>query len=266
MRKTRALLLVAMPLVFAGTAQAEQSEPGKPLRAKSSVNAAIAIPAATAAIDEPAGAKRQASGRVIAAQNITPVTPPQAALSTKGKPLDAKQKVLVEKINGYLTGVQTLVGDFVQVGPDGRRAEGKFYLQKPGRMRFEYNDPSPLELIADGTSVAVRDRKLATQDLLLLSQTPLRFLLSDRMDLMKEGNLVNVYSDDVFVTVVLEEKNIVAGTHRLMLMFSAKDLQLKQWTVTDPQGYDTTVALYNLDAGKRPDPRLFTINYEQLRN
>ena len=147
----------------------------------------------------------------------------------------------------------------------GRRTDGQFYLQKPGRLRFEYNAPSPLELVADGKSVAIRDRRLATQDLLLLSQTPLRFLLSDRIDLFKEGNLINVHADDTFVTVTLEEKQTFGGTHRLMLMFAAQDFQLKQWTVTDPQGYDTTVALYNLDAGKKPDPGLFKINYERLR-
>jgi hypothetical protein len=69
--------------------------------------------------------------------------------------------------------VQTLIGDFVQVGPDGRRAEGKIFLQKPGRIRFEYNPPSPIELVADGNSLVVRDRLLATQDLYPLSQTPL---------------------------------------------------------------------------------------------
>jgi outer membrane lipoprotein-sorting protein len=133
-------------------------------------------------------------------------------------------------------------------------------------MRFEYDDPSPLELIADGKSVAIRDRKLATQDLLLLSQTPLRFLLSDRIDLFREGNLVGVSSDDVFVTLTLEEKQTIGGTHRLALMFSAKDLALKQWTVTDPQGYDTTVALYNVDVGRKLDPDLFKINYERMRD
>jgi outer membrane lipoprotein-sorting protein len=46
----------------------------------------------------------------------------------------------------YLMSVQTMIGDFVQVGPDGRRVEGKVYLQKPGRIRFEYNPPSPIEL------------------------------------------------------------------------------------------------------------------------
>jgi outer membrane lipoprotein-sorting protein len=49
----------------------------------------------------------------------------------------------------------------------------------------------------------------------------------------------------------------------VLLMFSAKDTQLKQWTVTDPQGYDTTVALYNLDLGKKLDPAMFVINYER---
>ncbi len=117
-------------------------------------------------------------------------------------------------------------------------------------MRFEYDPPSPIELIADGQSVVVRDRKLATQDLYPLSQTPLRFLLADHIDLMQDTNLVAVYADDVFVTVVIEEKNGIVGTSRLMMMFGAKDMQLKQWTVTDPQGYDTTVAVYNLDTSQ----------------
>jgi outer membrane lipoprotein-sorting protein len=195
----------------------------------------------------------------------TPVIRPKSE-AVKGGPMTPQQRTLIERINLYLTSVQTLFGDFVQVGPDGTRSEGKFYLQKPGRMRFEYDDPSPLELIADGKSVAIRDRKLATQDLLLLSQTPLRFLLSDRIDLFREGNLVNVQADDVFVTLTLEEKQTIGGTHRLALMFSAKDLSLKQWTVTDPQGYDTTVALYNVDIGRKLDPDLFKINYERMRN
>ena len=112
----------------------------------------------------------------------------------------------------------------------------------------------------------MRDRNLATQDVYPLSQTPLRFLLSDHVDLLKDTNLVALYSDDVFVTVVVEEKNGLVGTSRLMIMFSAKDMQIKQWTVTDPQGYDTTVAVYNLDTTKRPDPNLFKIDYTRYHN
>ena len=159
-----------------------------------------------------------------------------------------------------------LSGKFVQVGPDGRRAEGQLYIQKPGKMRFEYDPPSPIDIVADGQSVIVRDRNLATQDLYPLSQTPLRFLLADHIDLLKDTNLVAVYADDVFITVVVEEKNAIVGTSRLMIMFSASDMQLKQWTVTDPQGYDTTVAVYNLDSTKRPDPNLFRIDYTRYRN
>ena len=114
--------------------------------------------------------------------------------------------------------------------------------------------------------MVVRDRRLATQDVYPLSQTPLRFLLSDHVDLMKDTSLVAVYSDDVFVTVVVEEKNGIVGTSRLMIMFAAKDMQLKQWTVTDPQGYDTTVAVYNLNTTQRPDPSMFKIDYTNYHN
>jgi outer membrane lipoprotein-sorting protein len=175
---------------------------------------------------------------------------------------EAKERALVERVNAYLSNMQTLVGDFVQVGPDGARTEGQFFIQKPGKVRFEYKPPSRIDVIADGQSVVVRDRKLATQDLYPLSQTPLRFLLSDRIDLQRDTNLVSVAADDVFVTLVIEEKHQFVGTNRLMLMFGAKDFQLRQWTVTDPQGYDTTVAVYNLDTSKKPDPSMFKINYE----
>jgi outer membrane lipoprotein-sorting protein len=176
---------------------------------------------------------------------------------------DANQRALIDRVNMYLMSVQTMIGDFVQVGPDGRRAEGKIFLQKPGRIRFEYNPPSPIELIADGNSLVVRDRLLATQDLYPLSQTPLRFLLADRIDLLRETNVTAVSADDTFISLQIEEKHTLGGTHKVLLMFSVRDTQLKQWTVTDPQGYDTTVALYNLDLGKKLDPSMFVINYER---
>jgi outer membrane lipoprotein-sorting protein len=187
--------------------------------------------------------------------------PPVAATVTAPTAFNPAQRAQVDKVSAYLSSVAQLVGNFVQVGPDGRRVQGEFYMQKPGKVRFEYEPPSPIEIIADGQSVVVRDRKLATQDLYPLSQTPLRFLLSDRIDLLRETNVVAVRSDDVYVTVVIEEKQPVIGTSRLMMMMGAKDYQLKQWTVTDPQGYDTTVAVSNLDTSKRPDPGLFRIDY-----
>jgi outer membrane lipoprotein-sorting protein len=174
---------------------------------------------------------------------------------------DANQKAQAARVSSYLSSLQTLVGNFVQVGPDGSKTKGDFYIQKPGKVRFEYDDPSPIAIVADGSALAVRDRKLATQDIYPLSQTPLRFLLSDRIDLLKDTNVVNVTADDVYISVTIEEKQALIGTSRLMLMVGVKDGQLKQWTVTDPQGYDTTVAVYNLDSTKKVDPGLFKIDF-----
>ena len=174
---------------------------------------------------------------------------------------DANQKAQAARVSSYLSSLQTLVGNFVQVGPDGSKTKGDFVIQKPGKVRFEYDAPSQIAIVADGSSLAVRDKKLATQDIYPLSQTPLRFLLSDRIDLLKDTNVVSVTADDVFISVTIEEKQALIGTSRLMLMIGAKDGQLKQWTVTDPQGYDTTVAVYNLDTSKKVDPGLFKIDF-----
>lgn len=208
------------------------------------------------------------TGQATQGQAPNPVSNPFAALLGKSGTgsLNPEQRAIIDKVDNYLSSMQTLTGNFVQIGPDGSRSKGEFYIHKPGRVRFEYDDPSPIQLIADGQTVVVRDRNLATQDVYPLSQTPLRFLLSDRVNLMKDANLVAVYADDVFITVVVEEKNGIVGTSRLMIMFGAKDMALKQWTVTDPQGYDTTVAVYNLDTSKRPDPGLFRIDYTKYRN
>jgi outer membrane lipoprotein-sorting protein len=192
---------------------------------------------------------------------VPPAAIPNATAQSAPGTFDDSQRALVDKVSSYLSSVQTLVGDFVQVGPDGRRTEGQFFIQKPGKVRFEYNPPSPVDVVADGQSVVVRDRKLDTQQLWPLSQTPLRFLLSDHINLLKDTNLVSVSADDTFVTVTIEETHKLIGTSRLMLMVGAKDFQLRQWTVTDPQGFDTTVAVYNLDTTKKPDPGLFKITY-----
>ena len=234
--------------------------PSSPAKPPAPANSAAGTPAPNQAV--PANASTNTTQRAPA------TVPPDARVtgalqSSEGATLDVKQRALVDRVSAYLTGVQTLVGDFVQVGPDGGRTEGQFYIQKPGKVRFEYNPPAKIDVIADGDSVVVRDRNLATQDLYPLSQTPLRFLLSDRIDLLKDTSLISVSADDVFVTIVIEDKNALVGTHRLMLMFGAKDFQLRQWTVTDPQGYDTTVAVYNLDSSKKPDPGMFKITYER---
>ena len=234
-----------LPLPFIGTPAAPSRPPLPPAKPRKVVQMT-----GTAGAPAPPG-------------TVPGAKPPAATNSRPGAAAatETTQRGLVERVNAYLASLNTLVGNFVQVGPDGSRAEGRFYLQKPGRVQFEYNPPNPIELIADGSSVVVRNSKLATQDVYPLSQTPLRFLVADRIDLMKDTNVVSASSDDTFATVVIEERQTLGGTHRLMLMFGARDFQLRQWTITDPQGYDTTVALYNLDPKQKPDPALFKIDY-----
>jgi outer membrane lipoprotein-sorting protein len=195
--------------------------------------------------------------------SILPETSRTPAPTRQAEPIttEAGQHALVDRVSLYLSTIQTLVGKFVQVGPDGRKTEGSFYIQKPGKVRFEYDPPSPIEVVADGSFVQVRDRKLDTKDTYPLATTPLRYLLADHIDLWRETHLVSVGQDAKYITVTIEEKSLVVGTHRLMMMFDAKDFQLLQWTVTDPQGYDTTVGVYNLDTNKKPDPSLFRISY-----
>ncbi|MGA7773723.1 MAG: outer membrane lipoprotein carrier protein LolA [Pseudolabrys sp.] len=258
------LAFVALFACFTAPAIAQVPLPS----ARPTASQAQATPPAPAPTAKPAIPAPSRQGAP-APQSPSPVCNPFAALlgtPTAPNNLSAEQRAIVDRVNGYLSGVQALSGKFIQVGPDGARTQGDFVISKPGRVRFEYDDPSPIELIADGSSVVVRDRRLATQDVYPLSQTPLRFLLADRVDLSKDTHLVAVYADDVFVTVVAEEKSGIVGTSRLMIMFSAKDMQLKQWTVTDPQGYDTTVAVYNLDTSKRPDPAMFKIDYTRYHN
>lgn len=218
-----------------------------------------------------AATPRPAASPAPAQQSQTPPVPvipdprnraPSSIFTT----FDNNQKAQAARVSAYLSALQSLSGNFVQVGPDGSRTTGTFFIQKPGRVRFEYDPPNPVAIVADGSQVAVRDTKLATQDLYPLSQTPLRFLLSDRIDLMRDTNVIAVTADDLYISVTIEEKQPLVGTSRLMLMMGVKDNQLKQWTITDPQGYDTTVAIYNLDSTRKFDSNIFKIETSSMFN
>ncbi|MFG1373638.1 outer-membrane lipoprotein carrier protein LolA [Xanthobacter oligotrophicus] len=173
-------------------------------------------------------------------------------------------RATVDRVTNYYNSVQSLTGNFTQIDPDGTRRTGDVYMQKPGRVRFEYDAPSPVELIANGQSVAVRDRKLNTQDITPLSQTPLRFLLAERIDLATDPHVAGVFQDDKFISVIIQEQVPMMGTYRLLILFDAKTSALKQWIITDPQGYDTQVTLSNVQVNKKPDPKLFVINFERM--
>ncbi|HRK23334.1 MAG TPA: outer-membrane lipoprotein carrier protein LolA [Beijerinckiaceae bacterium] len=165
----------------------------------------------------------------------------------------------VERVNAYFNAIGGMTADFVQIGPDGRRWEGKLSILRPGKMRFEYKPPSPLEIISDGTTVAVRDRKANTQDEYFVGQTPLKFLLRDRIDVARDAKVISLAQQGSDAVLVIEDRQTVGGTSRIRLTFNNADMMLKQWIVTDPQGYDTRVQLANIDTTRRPNAALFVI-------
>ena len=170
----------------------------------------------------------------------------------------------IQRANAWFNSSPTMVADFVQIGADGRRTQGQLYVLKPGRLRFEYASPATLEIIADGTSVAVRDRKLATQDVYFITQTPLKFLLKEQTDLSRDTKILGVNQDAKTATISIEDKATFGGTSRLTLVFDAQSFVLKQWTVIDPQGYETLVTLSNVDLKSRPPGELFKINTDRF--
>jgi outer membrane lipoprotein-sorting protein len=181
----------------------------------------------------------------------------------KDRPTDAPKlsdAEIIAKANDFLNTTRFMSADFVQIGPDGRRSEGLLVLLRPGRMLFRYKPPQKMEIVADGRSLEVRDQKLATQDLYLIGQTPLKFLLSDHVDLANDTKVKRVEMDGHAATIEIEDKATLGGKSDVMLVFDPDTFELKQWTVIDPQGFRTLVSLFALDLVTKPDPAWFYID------
>lgn len=213
----------------------------------------------------PACAQDAAPPNPAAAPQAAPAKPAKKPKPTKpgpsaetNKPLDREEAM--KRANAFFNVSPVMTADFVQIGADGKRSEGKLHVQRAGRLRFEYAQPATMELIADGQQVAVRDRKLNTQDLYFISQTPLKFLMKEKVDLEKDVTVEDVKIEDNGVTVFIEDKATFGGTSHVQLVFDPKTFKLKQWLVKDPQGYETQISLFNIDQAKVPDPALFKIS------
>lgn len=199
-----------------------------------------------------------------------PVRPPAATpapKATAAAPAAGKQDTTpptLDRVNGYFNGIKGLQADFTQIAPDGRRFGGVLYLLRPGRMRFEYAPPATLEVVADGRSVSIRDRKLKTQDVYFIGQTPLKFLLAPKIDVAKDSKVTDLKRIGPDIVLSLEDKSTLGGTSRIRVNFDGESHALKEWTVTDPQGNDTRVMLTNLNLAAMPDRSLFMIEEQKV--
>ncbi|MGA9825634.1 MAG: outer-membrane lipoprotein carrier protein LolA, partial [Methylocystis sp.] len=186
--------------------------------------------------------------------------PAPAAQEEPAPPAKIDRAEAIKRANAFFNTSPVLNADFVQIGSDGKRSEGKLYSQRAGRVRFEYAQPATLELVADGARVMVRDLKLKTQDIYAIDQTPLKFLLKEKIDFEHDVKVLDVTTDDNGVVISLEDKATFGGTSHLKLIFDPKTFKLRQWQITDAQGYETLLSLFNIDQKRTPDPTLFKID------
>ncbi|WP_034491764.1 LolA family protein [Afifella pfennigii] len=188
-----------------------------------------------------------------------------ATLSAPAFAITQEESTALAAISQKLDGLRTMNGEFIQFGPTGQKSQGKFYIARPGRILFDYDPPSRLTVRSDGESVLVQDASLKTDDLWPLSKTPLKFLLDIGLNLTRSDKVrgVAVESDLIQVTIV-DDAQFGGGT--LTLFFDPSSYELRQWTVRDAQGLDTTVVLYNVETGRSLSPDLFKINYSAITN
>ncbi|MCX5514039.1 hypothetical protein C3941_21805 [Kaistia algarum] len=172
----------------------------------------------------------------------------------------ADQAATLKKIDNYFNSIRTMQGRFIQFGPNGEQSEGVFFISRPGKIRFHYNPPVKMDVICDGSQVAIRDSKMMTQDLYPLSKTPLRYLLADRIDLTSASIVQKVTEEPDLISLVLAQ-DASFGDGSLKLIFDKQSFELRQWVVTDAQGLDTSVAIYDVEVGKPADPKNFKIDY-----
>lgn len=164
----------------------------------------------------------------------------------------------LDRVSAYLNSIHTLTGDFVQIDPDGEIDQGRFFMQKPGRMRFEYSPPNPILIVSDGSTVAVANRKLNTVDRYPLSATPLDLILSDDIDLRHDNEVMAVRRQPG--ELIIEARSSANRTKpNITLVFTDPVLELRQWTVVDDQGQTTTVALRDLQPGAAIDGQMFVL-------
>ena len=162
------------------------------------------------------------------------------------------------RISAYHNSIHTLKGYFVQIDPDGQIDEGSFYLEKPGRMRFEYQPPNPVLIVADGHTVAVSNRKLKTVDRYPLYATPLGLILADDIDLSHDNSILAVRHEPG--ALIVEARTTARRSKpNLAMVFADPVLELRQWTILDNQGLQTTVALRNLEPGATIDGQMFVL-------
>ena len=183
---------------------------------------------------------------------------PAAALTAESDQpaLSEADSATLERLLGYLNDITTLEARFVQVSSNGAFAEGDLYLERPGRLRFEYDPPHPALLIANGVTLLYYDRELEQATFLPLWETPLWFLIRERVQITEDLQVVGIEEGPATVKITLRSEE-GGAEGEVTLVFADQPLSLHSWEILDPQGIVTQVALVNPSFGTDLDKTLF---------
>ncbi|PCI05987.1 MAG: hypothetical protein COB78_05305 [Hyphomicrobiales bacterium] len=191
-----------------------------------------------------------------------------ASFSLVGNSMSSAQaetdKEILAAISKEFTEVPTMMGEFVQFGPNGEQSGGRFYIQRPGKIRFDYEEPSPIRIISNGRTVAVNNKKLKTWNFYPLSKTPLKLLLDDKLDL-NDSSIKSVKTEGDITTIVMSNKKAF-GKSEITLLFDPASYDLRQWTIKDAQGKETSVMVFNVEKGVKIPTKYFVVNKAQILN
>ena len=188
-----------------------------------------------------------------------------AVQNEQGQLLSPEDETTISEVSTYLNSFVHLEGNFTQVGPTGEVAEGRFYMRRPGRVRFDYAPPSKLLVVADGFWIGIIDRKLETTDRYPIGSTPYWALLKENVDLSKDARILSVEREPGIILVTFDDPSgEAAGEITLVFEKIEEDdteprLELRQWLITDAQGLTTSVSLADLVQGKRARNKFFVI-------
>lgn len=185
-------------------------------------------------------------------------------LSGAGQPVpealptfSSDQRTDLDKISAYLNAMHAVEGGFTQIGPNGDVDQGKIYIDKPGKVRFEYDAPNPTLVLSDGSSIYVQNRKLNTVDRYPLAGTPLQLILKGDTNLKQNTAILGIHQDGNSL-IVDARTSTNRKKSNVTLVFAQSPVELRQWTVIDDQGLSTTVALRNTHPVPSLPDTLFT--------
>jgi len=160
--------------------------------------------------------------------------------------------------NRSLNAVRRLQGRFIQTSPGGARASGMFYLQRPGRLRFEYDPPATLLIVADGSVVAMRDTELRTTERTPIRSTPLNLILGETINLERDARVLRVSRAGPWLMITARDRSGQTDG-QITLQFQGPNADLRSWDVIDATGARTRITLSDVTQPASFDRSLFRL-------